>query len=104
MSVHDELHSRNVLCSLKVISPFYYHNKLAKYDIEYEINCFLDFTLCHIHLGSGIRYYTTIIACNTADLCTSMTSDGVVIDNSPPTQGTVHDGVDVYDVEYQSLR
>ena len=104
MSVHDELHSRNVLCALNVISPFYYHNKLAKDDIEYEINCLLDITLCHIHLGSGIRYYTTITACNTADLCTSVTSDGVVIDNSPPTQGTVQDGVDLYDVEYQSLR
>jgi hypothetical protein len=65
---------------------------------------FSDFTLCHIHLGSGIRYYTTITVCNTADLCTSVTSDGVVIDNSPPTKGTIQDGVDVYDVEYQSLR
>ena len=64
---------------------------------------FSDFTLCHIHLGSGIRYYTTITACNTADLCTLVTSDGVVIDNSPPTQGTVQDGVELYDVEYQSL-
>jgi len=33
-----------------------------------------------------------------------VTSDGVVIDNSPPTKGTVQDGVELYDVEYQSLR
>lgn len=64
----------------------------------------LDFTLCHIHLGPGIRYFTTIIACNTADLCTSVTSDGVIVDNSPPTKGVVIDGVDIFDLEYQSLR
>ena len=57
-----------------------------------------------MHLGAGIRYYTTITACNTVDLCTSVTSDGVIVDNSPPTQGIVQDGVDIYDVEYQSLR
>ena len=57
-----------------------------------------------MHLGPGIRYYTTITACNTGDLCTSVTSDGVVIDNSPPTQGIILDGVDTSDIEYQSLR
>jgi hypothetical protein len=69
MSVHDELHSRNVLCALNVISPFHYHNKLAKDDIEYEINCLLDFTLCHIHLGSDIRYYTTIPSVHVIPSC-----------------------------------
>ncbi|XP_076113983.1 uncharacterized protein LOC143082268 [Mytilus galloprovincialis] len=73
---------------------------LANQDIGISFN----FTLCHMHLGSGIRYYTTITACNTAEICTSVTSDGVIIDNSPPTQGIVLDGVDVYDLEYQSLR
>jgi hypothetical protein len=51
---------------------------MAKDDIEYEINCLLDFTLCHIHLGSGIRYYTTITACNTADLCTKIVERGKI--------------------------
>jgi hypothetical protein len=33
-----------------------------------------------------------------------MTSDGVVIDNSPPVPGIVQDGVDKLDAEYQSIR
>jgi hypothetical protein len=33
-----------------------------------------------------------------------MTSDGVVIDNSPPVPGIVQDGVDELDAEYQSIR
>jgi hypothetical protein len=58
-----------------------------------------------IDFASFMQFHiATITACNTADLCTSVTSDGVVIDNSPPTQGTVQDGVELYDVEYQYLR
>jgi hypothetical protein len=40
----------------------------------------------------------------TADLCSSVTSDGVIIDSSPPTVGVVQDGVEVYDTHYQSMR
>lgn len=57
-----------------------------------------------INLAVGIRYYTTVTACNTADLCTSSTSDGVVIDNSPPNSGKVKDGADYKDINYQSLK
>lgn len=75
------------------------------FNVFININLFfLDFTLCHVHLSLGIRYFTTITACNTADICTSVTSDGVVIDNSAPSQGVVLDGVDKNDIEYQSLR
>ncbi|CAG2233138.1 unnamed protein product [Mytilus edulis] len=62
-----------------------------------------EFTLRNIHLGTGLRYYTTVTACNTADMCTTVTSDGVIIDNSPPIAGTVQDGTGFYDTEYQSL-
>ena len=65
---------------------------------------FVEFTLFNINLEAGIRYYSTVTACNTANLCTSMTSDGVVIDNSPPVPGIVQDGVDKLDAEYQSIR
>ena len=63
-----------------------------------------EYTLKDTHLGSGLRYYTTVTACNTATLCTSVTSDGVVIDNSPPTTGVVQDGTGLYDTGYQSIR
>jgi len=55
-------------------------------------------------LKYGIKYFTTVTACNTADLCTSVTSDGVVVDNSPPTAGVVQDGSTDNDIEYQSIR
>jgi hypothetical protein len=41
---------------------------------------FSEFTLSDIRLKYGIKYFTTVTACNTADLCTSVTSDGVIID------------------------
>ncbi|VDH98686.1 Hypothetical predicted protein, partial [Mytilus galloprovincialis] len=62
------------------------------------------FILKGINFAVGIRYYTTVTACNTADLCSSVTSDGVIIDNSPPSTGTVKDGADYIDINYQSLR
>ncbi|CAC5370733.1 unnamed protein product [Mytilus coruscus] len=62
-----------------------------------------EFTLENIHLGTGLTYYTTVTACNTADMCTTVTSDGVIIDNSPPTVGVVQDGTGFYDTEYQSM-
>ncbi|CAG2198380.1 unnamed protein product [Mytilus edulis] len=62
------------------------------------------FTLSNVNLEAGITYYSTVTACNTGNLCTSATSDGVVIDNSPPVPGIVQDGTDDHDIEYQSAR
>lgn len=58
----------------------------------------------HVHFGAGLKYFTTLRACNTADLCTTVATDGVVMDNSPPTMGVVTDGTGAQDIEYQSLR
>ncbi|CAH1259274.1 ADGRL2 [Branchiostoma lanceolatum] len=58
----------------------------------------------HLGLVSGKRYYVTVLACNAADLCTSATSDGIIIDNSPPSAGTVYDGVDDMDLSFQASR
>ncbi|CAC5386466.1 unnamed protein product [Mytilus coruscus] len=70
---------------------------------EQAVGITYDFTLENIHLGTGLRYYTTVTACNTADMCTTVTSDGVIIHNSPPTAGAVQDGTGFYDTEYQSM-
>ena len=44
-------------------------------------------------------------ACNAADLCTSVTSDGVLIDDSPPLVGRVYDGSPgAGDISFQSSR
>ncbi|KAK3083351.1 hypothetical protein FSP39_020593 [Pinctada imbricata] len=60
-----------------------------------------DFKLTKFNLAFGVIYYTTVSACNTADLCSSTTSDGVMIDVSPPSPGRVFDGMSTDDIEYQ---
>jgi len=60
--------------------------------------------LSSIHLGTGIKYYVMVTVCNTAELCTSVSSDGVMIDNSPPKAGIVQDGAGFIDLQYQSLK
>ena len=63
-----------------------------------------DFEFPSIHLMVGQRYYVTVTACNTADMCTSVTSDGIILDNSPPTPGVVMDGASSVDIHYQGDR
>ncbi|XP_021356985.1 uncharacterized protein LOC110452658 [Mizuhopecten yessoensis] len=62
-----------------------------------------EFVLSMKHLGVGLTYYTTVTACNTANLCSSVTSDGVILDNSPPTAGVVQDGTFPWDIHYQAV-
>lgn len=42
---------------------------------------------------NGHRYYVTVKATNGAGVTTSFTSDGVTVDDTPPTSGTVIDGM-----------
>ncbi|KAI8487523.1 hypothetical protein Bbelb_347570 [Branchiostoma belcheri] len=58
----------------------------------------------HLGLVPGKKYYVTVTACNAADLCTSVCSDGVIIDNSPPAPGVVYDGVEDRDCRFQASR
>ena len=62
------------------------------------------FRLDHVHFGAGLTYYTSLTACNTAELCTTVGTDGVMMDNSPPSVGLVMDGSRDHDTEYQSIR
>lgn len=43
---------------------------------------------------TGVRYYLTVTATNGAGVTSSITSDGVIVDDTPPSAGTVIDGVD----------
>ncbi|XP_046561789.1 uncharacterized protein LOC124270793 [Haliotis rubra] len=53
----------------------------------------------------GVKYFTTVTACNTAGLCSSSsTSDGVILDSSPPVPGTVQDGTGDMDIQFQATR
>ncbi|XP_053401094.1 uncharacterized protein LOC123523194 isoform X2 [Mercenaria mercenaria] len=55
-----------------------------------------------LQLAEGIKYFVTITACNTADLCTSASSDGFIVDTTPPVKGYVMDGTRAKDIQYQS--
>ena len=48
---------------------------------------------------NGQRYYVTVKATNGAGVTTSFTSNGVTVDDTPPTSGTVIDGM-ALDVDY----
>ena len=50
-------------------------------------------------IWNGRRYYITVNATNGAGVVTSLTSDGVTVDETPPTSGIVIDG-SVLDVDY----
>ena len=58
----------------------------------------------YLHLAEGIKYFVTVTACNTADLCSSATSDGFIVDTTPPIKGYVLDGTLSKDIQYQSAR
>ncbi|XP_069118470.1 uncharacterized protein [Argopecten irradians] len=42
-----------------------------------------------VHLEQGVAYYVTVQACNTGEMCTDVTSNGVLVDHSPPIPGQV---------------
>jgi hypothetical protein len=40
----------------------------------------------------GVKYFITVEACNGAEACRTISSDGLMLDNSPPISGTVRVG------------
>lgn len=76
----------------ELLDLFFFFCGLAEIEVDY------------VHIGSGLTYFTTVTACNTADLCTSAISDGLIVDNSPPNVGVVIDGTSSEDIEYQSIK
>ncbi|KAL9987468.1 hypothetical protein ACROYT_G001781 [Oculina patagonica] len=57
------------------------------------------FTVLPEPIMNGQRYYITVKATNGAGVTTSVTSDGVTVDDTPPISGTVTDGM-ASDVDY----
>ncbi|XP_061166326.1 uncharacterized protein LOC133175235 [Saccostrea echinata] len=45
-------------------------------------------------LSQGVRYFTTVEACNSAGLCSRTTSNGITIDETPPVPGVIFAGWD----------
>ncbi|XP_070573756.1 uncharacterized protein [Ptychodera flava] len=71
---------------------------------EEDVGLSLDMIASNLNLEAGIKYYTTVTACNAASLCTTVTSDGIIPDNSPPIAGKVYDGVSHGDMAFQFSR
>ncbi|KAI6656584.1 hypothetical protein LOD99_1379 [Oopsacas minuta] len=57
-----------------------------------------------ISLETGVRYYSLVRACNKAGLCVTASSDGFLVDISPPIAGIVWDGFSAVDQDFQSYR
>ncbi|ESO88605.1 hypothetical protein LOTGIDRAFT_165389 [Lottia gigantea] len=60
------------------------------------------FSISGVKLQEDKIYYSTVLAFNKAGLCSWSTSDGIIIDSTPPSTGIIHDGLDPHDSEYQS--
>ncbi|XP_022103295.1 uncharacterized protein LOC110986023 [Acanthaster planci] len=72
---------------------------------EQHVGLYTDVVAENLNLVPGLTYYVTVTACNAAGLCTSVTSDGVMVDDSPPLPGKVYDGgPGSDDISYQSSR
>ena len=44
----------------------------------------------------GVKYFATVTACNRGSMCTVQSSNGVIMDDSPPVPGLVHVGFSDY--------
>lgn len=58
-------------------------------------------TATGLSLGQGTEYFVTVRATNGAGLTATRSSDGVVVDLTPPTAGQVHDGIG-QDIQFQT--
>ncbi|KAK7500517.1 hypothetical protein BaRGS_00008092 [Batillaria attramentaria] len=71
---------------------------------DFDIGLTEEVNWSHAGLHEGIRYFTTVTACNDVDQCTEVTSDGVMIDVTAPVKGTVWDGTGDVDIAFQAQR
>ncbi|XP_067680773.1 uncharacterized protein [Haliotis asinina] len=71
---------------------------------EFDAGARTDVVFHHMIFTDGVRYYVTVTACNMAGLCSSATSDGVILDQTPPVPGRVMDGTQDRDTHYQATR
>ncbi|XP_070573765.1 uncharacterized protein [Ptychodera flava] len=71
---------------------------------EEDVGYYFEMRISNLNLEPGLRYYASVTACNAAGLCTTVTSDGIIPDNSPPIAGKVYDGVSHGDQDFQFSR
>lgn len=57
-------------------------------NIVFQINGIArDFIMTDLLLHDGVMYFVTIISCNGAQMCSSTTSSGILVDSTPPSRG-----------------
>ena len=61
----------------------------------------LNSTLKGLSLHHNDKYYVTVLTCNYAGLCTAKSSDGVLVDTTPPILLYVRDGLVGPDIDFQ---
>ena len=61
----------------------------------------LNKTLKGLTLQHNDKYYVTVLTCNYAGLCTAKSSDGVLVDTTPPIMHYVKDGLIGPDIDFQ---
>ncbi|XP_053390115.1 uncharacterized protein LOC123523221, partial [Mercenaria mercenaria] len=72
--------------------------------VKQPVGMISDIKFTYLQLSEGLHYFVTVTACNTANLCSSVSSDGFVVDSTPPVKGIVIDGPFDTDVQYQASR
>ena len=63
-----------------------------------------DISFKSLIVTQGVKYYVEVSACNMAGLCSKSTSDGVILDTTPPVVGKVADGTKDEDIHFQASR
>ena len=58
-------------------------------------------TLKGLSLQHNDKYYVSVLACNYAGLCTAVSSNGVLVDSTPPIIHYVRDGLVGPDIDFQ---
>ncbi|ESO88616.1 hypothetical protein LOTGIDRAFT_234474 [Lottia gigantea] len=53
------------------------------------------FSISELKLQENKIYYSTVLAFNKAGFCSWSTSDGIIIDSTPPSTGIIHDGLGI---------
>ena len=51
------------------------------------------FNISRLTMKPGVRYYSNVVVTTLSGLQTSVSSDGIIVDSSPPVPGMVYDGI-----------
>ena len=67
---------RDVLCDINFTMLFLQINGIGR-----------SYVFTGLDLHDGVTYYVTLISCNSAEICTISTSNGMFVDSTPPSRG-----------------